>query len=81
MATLNYADQVTLPSAFAGEIVQAKVEAEELQLIKMLIKASSKPELDVASFKDHYAEKLMQVIDAKITGKELVMPPSMSPLK
>jgi DNA end-binding protein Ku len=79
MATLHYADQVTLPSAFAGEVVQANVEAEELQLIQMLIKASSKPELDVASCKDHYAEKLMQVIDAKITGKELVMPASEEP--
>ena len=79
MATLHYADQVTLPSAFAGEIVQANVEAEELQLIKMLIKASAKPELDVASCKDHYTEKLMQVIDAKITGKELAMPASEEP--
>jgi len=79
MATLNYADRVTLPSAFEGEIVQAEVVEEELQLIKMLIKGSSKSELDVASFKDHYTDKLMQVIDAKITGKEIAMPASEEP--
>lgn len=74
MSTFNYAEQVTAPAAFEGEITKTAIEAEELQLIKMLIKSSSKPELDVASFKDHYTEKLMQVIEAKVAGKELVAP-------
>jgi DNA end-binding protein Ku len=79
MATLNYADQVTAPSAFEGEITKAAIEPEELQLIKMLIKSSSKAELDVSNFKDHYTEKLMQLIEAKVAGKELVAPPAEEP--
>jgi DNA end-binding protein Ku len=79
MAVLNYAEQVTAPAAFEGEIVKAAIDAEELQLIKMLIKSSSKPQLDVSSFKDQYTEKLMQVIEAKVAGKELVAPPAEEP--
>jgi DNA end-binding protein Ku len=45
----------------------------------MLIKASSKSKLDTESFKDHYTEKLMQVIEAKVAGKKLVMPAAEEP--
>lgn len=79
METLNYADTVTAPSAFEGELVKAEVVPEELNLIKTLIKASSKPNLDVSSFKDHYTEKLMQLIEAKVAGKELVAPAAEEP--
>jgi DNA end-binding protein Ku len=79
MATLHYADQVAVPSAFEGEVVSATVEPEELQLVKMLIKATSESQLDTASFKDHYTEKLMQVIEAKVAGKKLDMPTAEEP--
>lgn len=79
METLNYAEQVTAPSAFEGEIVKAAIVPEELQLIKALIKASSKTKLDVSNFKDHYAEKLTQLIEAKVAGKEIVAPPAEEP--
>jgi DNA end-binding protein Ku len=79
MSVLNYAGGVTAPSAFADEIVKTTVEPEELSLIKLLIKSSSKEELDTAEFKDHYAEKLAELVDAKVAGKELVAPPPQEP--
>jgi len=81
METLNYAEQVTVPAAFEGEIVAAAIVPEELQLIKALIKASSKAKLDVSTFKDHYTEKLMQLIEAKVAGQEIVAPPAEEPVQ
>jgi DNA end-binding protein Ku len=81
METLKYADQMSAPAAFEGEIVKAAIEPEELSLIKMLIKAASKNDVDVSSFKDHYTESLMKVIEAKVAGKELVAPPADEPVQ
>jgi non-homologous end joining protein Ku len=55
------------------------VDAEELNLIGELIKASSVPELDTSRFKDHYSEKLLQVVEAKVAGKEVIAPPAAEP--
>jgi DNA end-binding protein Ku len=81
MATLHNAGQVTAPAAFAGDLAKPDVDAEELKLIGELIKASSVPELDTSRFKDHYSEKLLQVVEAKVAGKEVIAPPAAEPVQ
>jgi non-homologous end joining protein Ku len=49
--------------------------AEELQLTKSLIEASTPKELDLAKYRDHYTEKLTQLIEKKVAGEEVVAPP------
>jgi len=75
MAILNYDNQVTKPAAFEEEAPKAKAEPDELKLAKTLIEASSPKQFDFSKYKDHYTEKLTQLIEKKVAGEEVVAPP------
>lgn len=81
MSILNYAAQVSSPASFEEELSRTPVAPDELQLIKTLIKASSKDKADLSGYKDVYTQKLTQLIEAKVSGKELVAPPSQEPMQ
>lgn len=55
------------------EVGVQKIEASELTLAKDIIKAMSKP-FEPQNYKDEYKEKVRSAIDAKIAGKEIVIP-------
>jgi DNA end-binding protein Ku len=74
MEMLSFEAQVVKPSNFEGEIAPQDAAGPELDLVKTLIKASTAKEFDFAKFKDTYTEKLTQLIEAKIQGKEIVSP-------
>jgi DNA end-binding protein Ku len=75
MSILNYENQVTKPAAFEEEVTKPQVEAEELKLAKTLIEASTPKQFDFSKYKDHYTEKLTQLIEKKVAGEEIVAPP------
>ncbi len=79
MSVLNFANQVSGTSAFDEEIPKGTVDPQELNLAKTLIKTSSTDKLDLTKYKDDYTEKLTQLIEAKVSGKELVTPPPSEP--
>jgi DNA end-binding protein Ku len=76
MEVLAYENQVTKPSAFAEEAPKSEIIPEELKLAKTLIAASAVKKFDLSAYKDHYTEKLTQLVEAKIAGKEIVAPPA-----
>jgi DNA end-binding protein Ku len=76
MMSLDYDAQVTKPAAFEGELPKVTVAPEELKLIKTLIEAVTPKKFDLATYKDLYTERLTQLIDAKVAGKEIVAPPA-----
>jgi DNA end-binding protein Ku len=53
--------------------VPAKVKPEEMKLAKQVI-ATFDAELDLKEYKDEYREGLRKIIDAKISGEEVVAP-------
>jgi DNA end-binding protein Ku len=75
MTVLNYDHEVTKPAAFDEELIKPAIEADELKLAKTLIDASTSKKLDYAKYKDLYTEKLTQLIEAKVAGKEVVAAP------
>jgi DNA end-binding protein Ku len=75
MTILNYDHEVTKPAAFDEELVKPTIEADELKLAKTLIEASTSKTLDFAKYKDLYTQKLTQLIEAKVAGKEIVSAP------
>jgi DNA end-binding protein Ku len=79
LITMNflYLDaEINKPSAFEDEVQKAAAAPEELTLIKQLINAQTTEKLDYARYKDVYTEKLTQLIQAKVEGKEIVAPPA-----
>jgi DNA end-binding protein Ku len=75
MTVLNHASQVKQPSAFEDELVSTPATDKELELTRQLIQALSAEELDLTAYRDTYTEKLTQLIEAKVSGQELVTPP------
>lgn len=75
MCTLNYEHEVTKPSAFADEVPKGEVTPEELKLAKMLINAQTSKKFDFSKYKNTYTEKLTQLIEMKVSGKEVVAVP------
>ncbi len=76
---LNYDPQITQPATFEDEVPKVDVAPEELKLVKSLIDASTSKKFDFSKYKDTYTEKMSQLIEAKVAGKEIVTPPSQEP--
>lgn len=75
MTALKYASQVTSPEVLREEIPEPSLDKNELALTKTLLKAFEKRKFNIASYHDEYVEKMRQLIEAKVEGKELVSPP------
>ena len=76
MSVLEYDADVKKPAAFEDELVKSELPQEELKLTKTLLNAYVKEDFDLAAYKDVYTERLAQLIESKVEGKELVSPPS-----
>src|SRR5262245_6483635 len=75
MTMLSYESQVVKPDNFEGEVPDQDATGPEMDLVKTLIKSSTAPQFDFGKYKDVYTEKLTQLIEAKVEGKEIVAPP------
>jgi DNA end-binding protein Ku len=80
MSVLNFDATVTKPSAFEDEAPkEQKIDGDELKLAKDLIGRITSKKFDIAKYKDDYTDKLTQLIEAKVAGKEIVAQPSQEP--
>lgn len=73
MSVIQYEGAIRDPADY--EIGEARVSATELKLAETLIKASTSKRLDLSAYKDSYSDKLRELIDAKVEGREIVVPP------
>lgn len=74
MTVLYHEHELKKPSAFEDEVGNAKVTAQELKLAGTLVDASTTDELDLSRFKDHYAERITQLVEAKLSGQKIEAP-------
>jgi DNA end-binding protein Ku len=74
MTTLSSAAIVKKPEAFKDEAPHREVSAAELKLTKTLFDAYYRESVDLSQFKDHYNERVSEIINAKISGREIVSP-------
>lgn len=79
MNVLSYEAEVVKPDAFEAEAPKADVSPEELKLAKTLIDATTAKKFDFSKYRNVYTEKLTELIEAKIAGKELVAQPDQEP--
>lgn len=77
MTALKYEAEVRRPEGFEDELGEpGKLDAEEISLTKTLLKSFAKRKFSLSSYKDEYVERLRQLIESKVEGKELVVPPA-----
>ena len=57
-------------------MIEAEINKEERSLAKTLIGALQKKDFDFSEYRDMYTERLTQLIELKVEGKEIVSPPA-----
>ncbi|MEX1037178.1 MAG: Ku protein [Sneathiella sp.] len=71
MDTLRYAYEVREAEKYFEDIPsKVKINKEQLELAEQLIEKKTKT-FDPKDFKDHYQEGLLEIIEAKLKGKEI----------
>lgn len=76
MTVLRYANELKSPREFLGDMASVKASQQEQNLMSQLIKALKVKSFDLSSFHDVYEERLQELIDAKVEGREVVAPDS-----
>jgi len=76
MTGLSYNAEVKKSDEFKGEAPKAEVTPEELKLAKTLTETMAQDDFDFAQYKDMYTERLKELIEAKIAGKQVVASPA-----
>jgi DNA end-binding protein Ku len=71
-SVLQYAADLKPIDEFEGLLSDEPVSTQELKLAKTLIEATRAEAADIDSFHDLYAERLRELIDAKVAGRDVV---------
>jgi DNA end-binding protein Ku len=81
MATMRFADEVTKPEDLDGEVFAekpAKPDKRELEMAQQLIESLS-TSFEPGKYRDEYREELLELLEQKASGKEIVAAPSEEP--
>jgi DNA end-binding protein Ku len=81
MATMRFADEVTDPKDLRDELFEekpGKPEKRELEMASQLIESLS-GDFDPGKYRDEYREELLEMLEQKASGKEIVSTPSDEP--
>ncbi len=76
LTVLSHENEIKNPQSFWDEVGQAELSKEEVSLTNTLIEASRKKKFDFGAYRDTYMEKLTQLIQMKVEGREVVQVPS-----
>jgi DNA end-binding protein Ku len=76
MTALKFESQIAHASIFVEELEKPTLKSQEVELTKKLLEAFVKEDFSLASYEDTYVEKLTELIQAKVEGKEVVTPPA-----
>jgi DNA end-binding protein Ku len=76
MVTMNFGDEIQQTSSFYElEEAQVEVSENELEMARRLVDSVSRP-FDIANYHDTYREALMDLIDRKANGEDVVLEPA-----
>ena len=81
MATMRFHDEVTKPEDLGDDVFAekpAKPEKRELDMAKQLIESLS-TNFEADKYRDEYREQLLEMLEDKAAGKEIVSAPSDEP--
>ncbi|MGD9644711.1 MAG: Ku protein [Pirellulales bacterium] len=76
MSMLRFASQVKSPEAFVDETPQMKLRNDELKLARTLVRETASDKFDWSKYQDDYTEKLTEIIEAKVAGRDVVAAPA-----
>jgi DNA end-binding protein Ku len=75
ISVLNYSDAVRPAELFADDLQPADVSRQEVKLAKTLIDMSVAKDPRLETYHNSYNDRLAELVQAKIAGKEVARPP------
>ncbi len=75
LSTMFYPDEVRSTGDLPAIPENVEVKEKELQIAKDLIQSLTAP-FEPHKYRDHYREKLLQIIEARVEGKEISVAPA-----
>jgi DNA end-binding protein Ku len=75
LTTLHLANEINRPTQFEEQLDAIAPSDEEVEAARTLIRATGTQKLDYAKYRDRYTDRMKELIEAKIAGKEVVAPP------
>jgi DNA end-binding protein Ku len=78
MTVLRYASQIKDIELFQDDISAVDISKDEAKLAETLIAETTAKAFDISEFSDTYTERLTQLIEAKVEGKEIVAAPAIA---
>jgi DNA end-binding protein Ku len=74
MSLLNYEAEIRKPNDMADDVAAPKLAPKKIELAERLVETWTEDDFDFSKYKDHYQEKLRQLLEAKVQGREIVAP-------
>ena len=74
MSFLNYQQEIKSPAEFQDEVPKHEIGPDEMKLAKTLMDALAVRDFDFSQYHDKYVENLTKLIEAKVSGQEIVAP-------
>jgi DNA end-binding protein Ku len=74
MAMLNYAAEIRGAAEVVGSLPELRSSNRQVRLAEQLIQNWGDEDFDFTEYRDPYLQRVKQLIDAKIEGRELVAP-------
>ena len=75
MNTLHWPDEIRSTEGLKGLNGDVKISPKELQMAKSLVQSLAEDTFDPSRYQDQYHEALMQVVNAKVEGQQVVTAP------
>jgi DNA end-binding protein Ku len=74
MSLLNYEAEIRKPKDMEDDVTDPKLAPRKVELAEKLIETWTEEDFDFSAYKDTYQDKLKEMIEAKVAGREIVAP-------
>ncbi len=74
MSLLNYEAEVRKPRDMEDDVADTRLAPRKVELAEKLIETWTEDDFDFSAYKDTYQDKVKELIDAKVQGREIVAP-------
>ncbi|HQY88617.1 MAG TPA: hypothetical protein PK402_08155, partial [Tepidisphaeraceae bacterium] len=72
---LKFAAEVKDPSDLGPQLPHVAIPKKEIDLARMLFEQLSNEDFEISEWTNHYADDLRKMVEAKVKGRDVVVPP------
>ena len=74
MSLLNYDAEIRKPKDLKDDVAEPKLAPRKIELAEKLVQTWTEDDFDFSTYKDTYQDKLKELVDAKVEGRQIVSP-------